>query len=74
MHADSHFPDHTFATLICDVPRPSVARITLNRADKRNALCRELIDELAGAFTRARNDDRVRCITLAAVTVVVVTK
>jgi methylglutaconyl-CoA hydratase len=42
------------------------ARITLNRADKRNALSRDLIDELAGAFTRARNDERVRCITLTA--------
>ena len=43
-----------------------VGRITMNRADKRNALSRELIDELTGAFTLARNDDRVRCIILAA--------
>jgi methylglutaconyl-CoA hydratase len=42
------------------------ARITLNRADKRNALCRELIDELHDAFTRALGDGKVRCIILAA--------
>lgn len=46
--------------------RPPAVRITLNRADKRNALSRALIDALMDAFTRARQDDAARCIVLAA--------
>jgi methylglutaconyl-CoA hydratase len=46
--------------------RPPAAWIALNRADKRNALSRGLIDGLQEAFTRARNDDAVRCIVLSA--------
>jgi methylglutaconyl-CoA hydratase len=42
------------------------AVITLNRADKRNALSRELIAELADAFDRAKNDPTARCVILAA--------
>jgi len=42
------------------------AIITINRADKRNALSRGLIDALSGAFTRALNDEGVRCIILTA--------
>lgn len=44
----------------------STAIVTLNRVDKRNALSRALIDALAGAFTRALNEDGVRCIVLTA--------
>jgi len=46
--------------------RPPASWITLNRADKRNALSRGLIDGLMDAFTRARNDEQVRCIVLSA--------
>src|SRR5437764_821074 len=42
------------------------AVITLNRADKRNALSRGLIVALAEAFARARDDRAVRCVLLAA--------
>ena len=42
------------------------AILTLNRADKRNALSRGLIDSIAGAFTRALNDKQARCIILTA--------
>jgi len=40
--------------------------ITLNRPDKRNALSRELIDALAEAFTRVKEDDQARCVILTA--------
>jgi methylglutaconyl-CoA hydratase len=46
--------------------QPPAAVITLNRADKRNALSRGLIDALAEAFERARNDERARCVLLTA--------
>lgn len=46
--------------------RSPAAIITMNRADKRNALCRPLIAALHEAFERARNDDAVRCVILAA--------
>jgi len=42
------------------------AVITLNRADKRNALSRALIAELGDAFERAKNDLDARCVILAA--------
>jgi methylglutaconyl-CoA hydratase len=47
--------------------RPPTVIVTLNRADKRNALSRELIDALTQAFTRARDDWAARCVILAAV-------
>ncbi len=40
--------------------------ITLNRADKRNALSQGLIRELRSAFERARDDPTARCVILAA--------
>lgn len=42
------------------------AIITINRADKRNALSRGLIDALSEAYTRALNEDGVRCVILTA--------
>ncbi|MCI0458625.1 MAG: enoyl-CoA hydratase-related protein [Gemmataceae bacterium] len=44
--------------------RPPAAVITINRADKRNALSRGLIDALAAAFERARDDPAARCVIL----------
>ena len=44
--------------------RPPAAVITLNRADKRNALNRALIAALTEAFRRARDDDKARCVLL----------
>ena len=44
----------------------SSAIITINRADKRNALSRGVIDALADAFARALNEEGVRCVILAA--------
>lgn len=42
------------------------AVLTLDRADKRNALSRNLISAIDEAFTRARGDRDVRCVVLAA--------
>jgi len=45
--------------------QPPAAVITLNRADKRNALSRALISALAEAFARAKDDAQARCVILA---------
>lgn len=42
------------------------AVISLDRSEKRNALSRGLIHELTAAFTRARDDAKVRAVVLAA--------
>jgi methylglutaconyl-CoA hydratase len=42
----------------------TAAVLTLNRADKRNALSRALIDAIKEAFERARADDSARCVIL----------
>src|SRR3954467_2305997 len=41
-----------------------VATITLDQPDTRNALSDELLDDLIGAFARARDDEGVRCVVL----------
>jgi methylglutaconyl-CoA hydratase len=44
--------------------RPPAAVLTMNRADKRNALSRGLIAALADAFHRADDDAAARCVLL----------
>ena len=44
--------------------QPPAAVLTLNRADKRNALSRGLIAGLAAAFEKARDDPAARCVIL----------
>jgi methylglutaconyl-CoA hydratase len=44
--------------------RPPFVVVTLNRADRRNALSRALIAELTTAFERAANDSAARCVVL----------
>lgn len=44
--------------------RPPAVVITINRADKRNALSRGLIAALGDAFQRARDDAAARCVVL----------
>jgi methylglutaconyl-CoA hydratase len=44
--------------------RGSIATITLNRADKRNALSRALIAELTAAFAKARDESAARSVIL----------
>jgi enoyl-CoA hydratase/carnithine racemase len=48
------------------VPVPKVARITLNRPDRRNAQDTELLYALNDAFDRAAHDDGIVVIVLAA--------
>jgi enoyl-CoA hydratase len=55
-----------FQTLIYDMLRPNVARITLNRPDARNAQNTELLYELNDAFDAAAQDNDVKVIVLAA--------
>jgi enoyl-CoA hydratase len=42
-----------------------VATIAMDQPDTRNALSDELLDDLIASFTRARDDDAVRCVVLA---------
>jgi methylglutaconyl-CoA hydratase len=44
--------------------KPPAIVLTLNRPDKRNALNRRLVGEIATAFTRAQNDPAARCVIL----------
>jgi methylglutaconyl-CoA hydratase len=44
--------------------RSPAVLLTLNRPDRRNALSRGLIDALARAFARARDDAAARCVIL----------
>jgi enoyl-CoA hydratase/carnithine racemase len=54
-----------FQTLRYAVASSGVATIALDRPETRNALSDEVLDELIGAFTAARDDDAVRCVVLA---------
>ena len=46
----------------------SVATITINRPERRNAITQEMLSELLRAFTRAGDDDAVRAIVLTGAT------
>jgi methylglutaconyl-CoA hydratase len=52
--------------LVLYTPRPPAVVITLHRADKRNALSRDLIAALSEAFQRARDDAAARSVVLTA--------
>jgi methylglutaconyl-CoA hydratase len=54
------------AALVLHELTGNVAVITINRADKRNALSRGLIDALGQAFARAQGDSAARCVILMA--------
>ena len=53
----------TDSLVLYEIQAPA-AVITLNRADKRNALNRPLIDGLTDAFARAVDDEDARCVIL----------
>lgn len=55
-----------FETVLYDSPVPRVARITLNRPERRNAQTTKLLYELNAAFDRAAQDNTVHVIILAA--------
>jgi methylglutaconyl-CoA hydratase len=50
------------SNLVLYTPRPPAVVITLNRADKRNALSRGLIAALTEAFQRAQSDSAARSV------------
>src|SRR3954447_1486575 len=50
--------------VLVDRPAEGVARVTLNRPEKRNALSLELREQLAGALEAQATDDDVRCVLL----------
>ncbi len=54
----------TFEHILYDVDG-AVARVTLNRPERKNAQSRALLEEMDAAFTRAVEDDAVRVIVLA---------
>jgi len=55
-----------YDTLIYEVPVPKVARIIVNRPEKRNAQSYHMLYELNLAFDRAAQDDDISVIVLAA--------
>src|SRR5947209_5301239 len=59
------FQDLPFETLICHVPRPRVARITLNRPQAMNAYTFAMCGELQAAIAAFRDDDDLAVLILA---------
>ena len=57
----------TFETVLYDEPRPGVARVTLNRPEKRNAQNMQMTYDLNSAFDHALRDPAIKIIVLAAV-------
>jgi enoyl-CoA hydratase/carnithine racemase len=55
-------PDYT--TILYDTSAAPVARITMNRPDKRNPIGPWVIGELLHALTRAREDAAIRCVVI----------
>jgi len=54
----------SFQDILLESPSEHVLRITLNRPDARNALRRQLLEELTYALHDADADDAVRCVIL----------
>src|SRR4051812_6345021 len=48
--------------VLCDEPAPRVARLTLNRPERRNALADDLRELLIGELVAALADDRIRAV------------
>jgi enoyl-CoA hydratase len=55
-----------YSSLLVDNPLPAVARITLNRPERRNAQNPTLLYELDDAFSAAAQDSAIKVIILAA--------
>lgn len=52
-------------TILCDIPRPGVARITLNREKQMNAYSWRMTQELQAALGEWRDDDDLKALVLA---------
>jgi 2-(1,2-epoxy-1,2-dihydrophenyl)acetyl-CoA isomerase len=62
--SESRFASTTHKTLVCDIPRPAVGRITLNRPDKMNAYTFAMTQELQVAVAAYRDDDDLRVLVV----------
>src|SRR5947209_12905374 len=58
------FQNLRFETLICDVPRPRVARIVMNRPQAMNAYTFGMCGELQAAIATSRDDDEFLALIL----------
>jgi len=58
------FGETRHETLVCDIPRPNVARITLNRPQSMNAYNFTMCLELQAAIAAFRDDDDLRALIL----------
>jgi len=56
--------DAAYETLLCDAPRPHVARIVLNREKQMNAYNWRMTQELQAALAAYRDDDDLRALIL----------
>eukprot|EP01039_Chlorochromonas_danica_P018374 gene18374-22067_t len=62
--SERRFDHASFRTLICDEPRPGVARITLNRPAQMNAYTFEMTQDLLSAVAAYRDDDSLKALIL----------
>jgi 2-(1,2-epoxy-1,2-dihydrophenyl)acetyl-CoA isomerase len=53
-----------YQTLVCDVPRPAVGRIMLNRPEKMNAYTFSMTRDLQSAIAAYRDDDDLRVLVV----------
>ena len=63
--APSAFEDAKFETLLCDTPRPGVARIVLNRPSKLNAYTFLMTQELQAAIAAYRDQDELKALIVS---------
>ena len=62
--SDNPFITPTHRTLVCDSPRPAVARITLDRPAVMNAYNFAMTQELLAAIAAYRDDDDLRALVI----------
>lgn len=60
--AAAKFGAQAYETILCDSPRPRVARITLNRPARMNAYTFAMTQELLAAIAAYRDDDDLRAL------------
>lgn len=58
------FANPDYKSILCDLPRPHVARITLNREKQMNAYNGRMSRELQAAIAAYRDDDSLRALIL----------
>jgi len=58
------FANTSGETILCDIPRPHVGRITLNREKQMNAYSWAMTQELQAAIAAYRDDDDLRALVL----------